>query len=79
MTALAQARAEQARCAAILQAHPYWRDSDELVDIPGHGRMKARTAYAGALAGVQDWVVEEVLILRDAHTRGKDETMGGVG
>ncbi len=65
MTALAQARAEQARCAAILQAHPDWRDSDELVDIPGHGRMKARTAYAGAWNGMQDWLLEECLILRE--------------
>lgn len=64
---LAQARAEQARCAAILQAHPDWRDSDELVDIPGHGRMKARTAYAGALAGCLNWLGEEVLILREGR------------
>lgn len=67
MTALAQARAEQARCAAILQAHPDWRDSDELVDIPGHGRMKARTAYAGALAGACDWLLWECFIFLEGR------------
>ena len=67
MTPLAQARAEQARCGAILQAHPDWRDSDEPVDIPGHGSMKKRTAYAGALAGACDWLLEECLILREGQ------------
>ena len=67
MTPLAQARAEQARCAAILREHPAWRDSEELVDVPGHGRMKARTAYAGALAGACDWLLEECLILREGQ------------
>lgn len=79
MTALAQARDEQARLGEFLREHVDWRDSDELVDVPDHGRMMACTAYAGALAGAGDWIIEECLILRDAHTRGKDETMGGVG
>jgi len=63
--ALAQARDEQARLGEWLREHAAWRDSDELVDVPGHGRMRARTAYAGAWAGMQDWIGEEVLILRE--------------
>lgn len=61
MTALSQARAEQARLGEWLRAHADWRDSDELVDVPGYGRMKKRTAYAGFLAGAEDAVKEEVL------------------
>lgn len=76
---LSRARAEQARLGEFLRTHAAWRDSDELVDVPGHGWMRARTAYAGAWAGAGDWIGEEVLILRDAQQRGKDETMGGVG
>ena len=67
MTPLAQARAEQARLGEFLREHPAWRDSEELVDVPGHGRMKARTAYAGALAGACDWLLEECLILREGQ------------
>ena len=65
MTALTQARAEQARLVEFLREHAAWKNSDELVDVPGHGRMRARTAYAGAWAGMQDWIVEEILILRE--------------
>lgn len=65
MTSLAQARDEQARLGDWLREHAAWRDSDEMVDVPGHGRMMARTAYAGALAGAGDWIGEEVLILRE--------------
>ena len=72
MTALAQARDEQARLGDWLRKHADWRDSDEMVET-AYGRMRARTAYAGALAGVGDWIGEEVLILRDARLRGKDE------
>ena len=67
MTALAQARAEQARLGEFLRTHAAWRDSDEMVDVPGHGRMRARTAYAGALAGACDWLLEECLILREGQ------------
>ncbi len=64
MTALSQARDEQARLGEFLREHAAWRDSDELVETP-FGRMMARTAYAGALAGAGDWIGEEVLILRE--------------
>lgn len=67
MTALAQARDEQARLGEFLREHAAWRDSDEMVDVHGHGRMMACTAYAGALAGVGDWIGEEVLILRESN------------
>jgi hypothetical protein len=65
MTALAQARAEQARFAAWLREHPDWRDSAEMVDILGYGRMMKRSAYAGFMAGVCDWLMEECLILQE--------------
>lgn len=66
---LSRARDEQSRLGEFLRDHAAWRDSDEMVDVPGYGRMRARTAYAGALAGAGDWIVEEVLILRE----GRDE------
>ncbi len=66
MTALDAIRAEQARYGDWLREHADWRDSDELTDVPGYGRMAKRTAYAGFLAGAEDWIKAEVLELREA-------------
>lgn len=64
MTELEAIRAEQARMGDWLRAHADWRDSAELVDVPGYGRMMKRTAYLGFLAGACDWLAEECLYLR---------------
>lgn len=72
MTALSQARAEQSRAGDWLRSHRDWRDSDELVDVEGHGTMRKRTAYAGVLAGAEDWIIEEYLIGLESGGGGRN-------
>ena len=69
MTTLPQIRDDQTRYGDWLRAHPDWRDSDELVDVPGYGRMRKRTAYAGFLAGAEDAVKEEVLLAVEVRAK----------
>ncbi len=69
MTTLPQIRADQTRYGDWLRAHPDWRDSDELTDVPGYGRMMKRTAYAGFLAGAEDAVKEEVRVLVEVRAK----------
>ena len=66
MNELDSIRAEQALCGEWLRAHADWRDSAEMADVPGYGRMMKRTAYAGCLMAATDWLMEECMLLRGA-------------
>ena len=60
MTELALIRAEQARCGDWLCEHAAWRESPV---------QSERNAYRCALQGARDWIVEELLYLRETANR----------
>lgn len=75
MTALAQARREQATYALWLIQHADWRSSDELVEVTGYGLMRKDSAWRGMRLALDDAIDEEILILREGDDMR--DTKGG--